>query len=299
LALLKTWSRRKREAERATSGVADVYRYDLPSAKLREQVRQLIDSTVSRIQSRTTDDPYEGATSIMRKELGRQYLSNKWFDDYQEEFDLFISTHGDVDEWLSAVEVIARLIIYYARQLGYISWADDFIEELNAWMLEDGFGYQIEEGQVVQINSKFLHSEAVVPTLRLLSDPAFAGANAEFRQAHAEFRAGEYEDCIHDCCNAFESVLKVILDKKGWAYHSTDTAKKLLDVAFVNNLIPAHMQNSFTGLRTILESGVPTVRNKTAGHGAGASPRNIPKYIAEFQMHQTAAAILLLVEAAK
>jgi hypothetical protein len=59
------------------------------------------------------------------------------------------------------------------------------------------------------------------------------------------------------------------------------------------------MQNSFTGLRTILESGVPTTRNKTAGHGTGATPRNIPRYIAEFQLHQTAAAILLLVAAAK
>ena len=59
------------------------------------------------------------------------------------------------------------------------------------------------------------------------------------------------------------------------------------------------MQNEFTGLRTILESGTPTVRNKAAGHGAGPNPRNIPRHIAAFQLHQTAAAIVLLIQAAE
>jgi hypothetical protein len=59
------------------------------------------------------------------------------------------------------------------------------------------------------------------------------------------------------------------------------------------------MQTEFTGLRTILEGGVGTVRNKAGGHGAGENKREVPRHVAAFQLHQTAAAILLLVEAAE
>jgi hypothetical protein len=299
MVLLSTWSRRKKEAARAASGVADVYRYERPSGRLREQIRQLVSETSDRMGKVTASSIYEGAVTVMRKELGRSTLHNAYSRNLEEEFDWFIINASDIDDFLTFLEIATRLIIYYANQGGRAEWAQSYVEELNAWMLEDGFGFQIQDRDIVQISSQFAHAEVVVPALELLGESRFAGANVEFRQAHAEFRAGEYEDCIHDCCNAFESVLKVILDGKGWAYQPTDTAKKLLDVAFANDLIPAHMQNAFTGLRTILESGVPTVRNRNAGHGTGANPRNIPKYVAAFQLHQTAAAILLLVESAK
>lgn len=299
MALLSTWSRRKKEAARAASGVADVYRYEQPSGRLREQIRQLISETSDGLGVITSSSIYEDTVALMRKELGRSTLNNAYSRNREEEFDWFILYADEVDDFLTFLEIVTRLIIYHANQSGRPERGDSYVEELNAWMLEDGFGFQIQDRSIVQISSQFVHAEMVVPALELLSESRFAGANVEFRQAHAEFRAGEYEDCIHDCCNAFESVLKVILDGKGWAYQPTDTAKKLLEVAFVNDLIPAHMQNAFTGLRTILESGVPTVRNRNAGHGAGANPRNIPKYVAAFQLHQTAAAILLLGESAK
>jgi hypothetical protein len=72
-----------------------------------------------------------------------------------------------------------------------------------------------------------------------------------------------------------------------------------LEIAFSNGLIPLHFQSQFGGLRSILESGIPTVRNKNAGHGAGTTPRTIPKYLAAFQLQQTAATILMLIEASK
>lgn len=235
----------------------------------------------------------------MRRELGRSCLTERYAESLAEEFGIFLVEEVDVDEWLTGVEVATNLITTNSRIRHRTEWAERYVAELNARMLEDGFGYQIADGMVIQVSDDFTHSEIVTPALHLLSEQRFAGANSEFRQAHAEFRAGEYEDCIHDCCNALESVLKVILAEKRWTYQPSDTAKKLLDVAFANHLIPSHMQNSFTGLRTILESGVPTLRNRNAAHGTGAEPRNIPSYIAAFQLHQTAAAILLLAEAAK
>lgn len=299
MALLSTWSRRKREAEKAASGLADVYYYHAPSGKLREQVRQHLNSIVQEIDRLASLSVYEYAVRVLRKELGRPELVNDYSRTYEAEFSSFLLNEKDVDEWLTGLEIIIRTIEHFANQRGR-SWVSNrSISELNAWMREDAFSYQFEGSTLVQMSNQFAHSELVVPALNLLSDKRFVGANEEFRKAHAEFRAGDFEDSIHDCCNAFESVLKVILDGKGWPYESTDSAKKLLDVAFENSLIPSHMQSSFTGLRTILESGVPTVRNKNAGHGSGAQVRNIPEYIAAFQIHQTAAAILLLVEASR
>lgn len=295
MALLSTWSRRKREAAKAASGVADVYRYDGPSARLREQVRQLVDDVTHRLDYAI----YNGAVKIMRRELGRACLVDKYAESFADEFGTFIIEENDVDEWLTGVETVSKIIESFSRTRYRIQWSERYVVELNAWMLEDGFGYQIIDGVMIQVSDQFTHSEMIIPALHLLGEQRFAGANSEFRQAHAEFRAGEYEDCIHDCCNALESVLKVILTEKGWLHQPADGAKRLLDVAFTNELIPTHMQNSFAGLRTILESGVPTVRNKSAGHGTGASPRSIPRYIAAFQLHQTAAAILLLADAAK
>jgi hypothetical protein len=299
LALISTWSRRKREQAKALSGTADVYYYSAPSQKLREQVRQLISGNEKFLKHCSSLDAIDRAVTVMRKELGRRSLI-KDYDSYPtHDFYAFILSEPDVDAWLSTIEVVTKLFHSEFDRCGRSKVSSEYVAELNAWMIEDAFGYQIQNLEVIQISNEYSHSEITLPALNLLSEARFAGANSEFRQAHAEFRAGEYEDCIHDCCNAFESVLKVILDGKGWQYNQTDTAKKLLDVVFANNLIPAHMQNSFAGLRTILESGVPTVRNKTAGHGTGANPRVIPSYIAAFQLHQTAAAILLLSEASK
>jgi hypothetical protein len=299
LALLSTWSRRKREAAKAASGEADVYQYESPSRKLRERVRQLINEFFEEFERVDRAYVRRDVLEVMRKELGVPCLSSNFVADDEAELDWFILNCIDVDDWLSCIEMTANLIRYYAQQAYRRNLAERFVNEMNACMLEDCFGYQFDDFEIIQISSQFFHSEVVVPVFGLLSDPKFSGANSEFRQAHAEFRVGEYEDCIHDCCNAFESVLKVILQEKGWQFQPTDTAKSLIAVAFANNLIPAHLQSSFTGLRTILESGVPTVRNRNAGHGTGASPRAIPKYLAEFQLHQTAAAILLLVEAAR
>lgn len=299
MVLPNTWSRRKREATKAASGVADVYRYDQPSGRLREQLRQLIKRYEIIVQSFSSQSLYKNSVTMLREELGRKHLVGEYFNGIEEEFDLYITKEGDIDNWLTGLEIATRVLISIVARSGRSRIGIEFVEVLNARMLEDDFGFQFEGGMLIQISDEFSHVELIVPALNLLVEPRFAGANSEFRQAHAEFRAGEYEDCIHDCCNAFESVLKVILAEKGWSYLPTDPAKKLLDVAFTNNLVPSHMQSSFAGLRTILESGVPTVRNKSAAHGTGAEPRNIPKYIAAFQLHQTAAAILLLASAAR
>lgn len=291
MALFPSFSRRKRQA----AGTPDVFTYNICTAKLREQTIQIIrDANKQLGRGYSQADIYDDLVMFLRKELGLPRLnaaSNK-----VAEFDHWYSGHPNVDELMDAIEYSAFVIRYYGNRKPENSIFQDFSEELNARFLEDSFGYQLEGIQIVQIDSTFAHSEITVPALILLSDARFKAAEDEFRQAHDEFKNGQYEDSIHDCCNALESVLKTILTIKGWVFKPTDTMSKLIDVALQNNLIPSYMQAEFTGLRQILESGTPTVRNKAGGHGAGAQPRSIPRHIAAFQLHQTAAAIILLVE---
>ena len=73
--------------------------------------------------------------------------------------------------------------------------------------------------------------------------------------------------------------------------------KKLIDIIFAKGLVPDFMQSHFTALRSTLESGVPTVRNKLGGHGQGGTEISVPDSIASYALHLTATNILLLAEA--
>jgi hypothetical protein len=93
-------------------------------------------------------------------------------------------------------------------------------------------------------------------------------------------------------------MMKSICDIKKWQYNKTDTAKTLIDVLFQNGLIPPMLQSQFSSLKALLESGVPTVRNKLGSHGQGAVPVTVPSYIAAYALHLTASNIVFLAAAA-
>jgi hypothetical protein len=92
--------------------------------------------------------------------------------------------------------------------------------------------------------------------------------------------------------------MKAICTARNWPYDpNKDAAKQLIDIVFNNGLIPPYLQAQFAALRSVLESGVPTVRNKTSGHGQGPVPTAVPDWLAAYVLHLTASNIVLLMEA--
>ncbi len=92
--------------------------------------------------------------------------------------------------------------------------------------------------------------------------------------------------------------MKSILDERKWEYDKEkDAASRLIQILFDHQLIPAMLQSQFTQLRGLLESGLPTIRNRMSGHGQGTEPVALPKYIAEYALHMAAANIVFLVHA--
>jgi hypothetical protein len=130
------------------------------------------------------------------------------------------------------------------------------------------------------------------PKLKSLPDEVFG------THTHEHYRQGKKPEALIECYKAFESTMKIIATKRKWSFDKTNAAADLVRVCLNNGLIPAYWQSYFTGLRTILESAIPTPRNKQAGHGAGAQvQQSPPDELVAYVLHMTAATILFLTEA--
>lgn len=174
---------------------------------------------------------------------------------------------------------------------------DEAIQELNHRFRQHGIGYQFVEGEIIKVDSQYLHTEAVKPALSLLNLAEFQGASDEFLEAHGHYRKGEYADAIADALKAFESTMKAICDSHGWSYPAAATAKTLINSVLNSELVPRFMETHLSGLRNTLEAGLPVVRNKLGGHGQGKEPKKVHDYFAGYALHLAATNIVFLIEA--
>jgi hypothetical protein len=129
-------------------------------------------------------------------------------------------------------------------------------------------------------------------------EEGFQGPNDEFLNAHKAYLKGNFREAIREALTALESTLKAILVQRKWKFDPTkDTANKLVAIAFEKGLVPDYLQAEFSALRSTLEAGVPTLRNRTAGHGQGPDPVEIPQHLAAYALHMSAATIVFLMAA--
>lgn len=298
MGILKLFSKRQREQR---GEIPDVYRYDKLPMPLRVQIVHIITDALGTAHNRHSETFYQQIHDALAREFGVFRLTNDR-DPYSQFLNFFLKC-DNIEQALDCVELSFRVIDdaltdeYLCQLLAPKIRAADAIGELNVRFKEHGIGFQFESGEIVRTDSAVLHEQAVKPTLSLLRRKEYAGAEKEFLRAHEHYRHGRHEEAISDALKSMESVLKTICAKRKWAHAETDTAKKLLDVVFSNGLVPAYLQSEFGALRTTLESGVPTVRNKESGHGTGVRPRKLPGYLASYVLHMAASSILLLVQA--
>ena len=215
----------------------------------------------------------------------------------------FICTEVNADDFLTIVELIFTVIENQTSKLEFANRRDSneiakhAIAELNQRFREHGVGYQYENGQIIRVDSEFVHTEAVKLALQLLSNPIYKGAQEEFLKAHEHYRHQRYSEALIECLKAYESTLKIILDKNKWEYSPNAAADELTSRIMQSGLVPEFWQQHFRSLKNTLTSGVPTARNKMAGHGAGNEVREIPEYLVSYILHMTASTIVFLVKA--
>lgn len=306
----------KRRARTAVAGKPLTYQYDIVPDPLRRQVvlilqRALGNRLFTYRMPGVMENPSPGYDwwdiifKLLREELGLFKLSEHG-DDPDEQVLNFI-LNCDCGGFIDAVE-LSLLVMdtrvreadpYSQAEAGVTQSADSAINDINFRFQEHRFGYSYvpEAGELIRIDSQYLHAEVVEQAFQLLQREGFSGAENEFQEAHKEHREGRHKDAITKALNAFESTIKTICDRRGWKYPAAAAAKGLVDVIFQKELVARSHESFFSALRMLLE-GLGTVRNKsTASHGQGAEIVVVPQHVASFALHLAASSIVLLVEA--
>lgn len=291
--------------KRIAGNPVEVYEYDVIPQALRIQTVYIIRDVIgNNALHHEAWDVYKAIHYDLAREYGMEELDDDPRSGPNEKLFEFIRGPASAAQVLDAIEVslaYAEKIQgpYYNASAKVEMSVGDAVEELNVRFREAAVGYQYESDQIIRIDSQFVHAEVVKPALTLLCDQRYKGAQEEFLNAHKHYREGNYKECLTDCLKAFESTLKTICDIRKWPYSKTDAAKALIQVCFNNALVPPALQSQFGALQAVLESGVPTLRNKLSGHGQGAVPTAVPSYLAAYTLHLTAANIVFLLSAAK
>jgi hypothetical protein len=298
----ETYSKRQK---RLRGEKLDFYVYDAFPKEFKVQVVYLWNLALGREEEYgNVGEAYKMIAGTLREEYGRFELVNggsRMSD--AKDLRAFLFQEEDPEKILDILELSFRVINVRGRDWNYRHLreadeiADRAIENLNIRFKEHGLGFQFSNHEIIRIDSELIHTEVVKPVLRLLNQPYFKGAEDEYLAAHEHYRHGNTKEALVECLKSFESAMMGICDKRGWAYEPKATAKALIGICFANHLIPSFWESEMTGLRALLEGGVPTGRNKLAGHGQGAEPISVPPHIASYIMHMTAANLKFLVEA--
>ena len=309
MAIYDLYSKRQKKLNGDTP---DVYVYDNIPPALRAQIHHILNDVIGNPTYVSSVDKVEQAYESISNVLVREYgflslpdAGSQHSNSYRVKVLNFLLNSSTYDQVLDVVEISFRLIDYLRSETSYendMHFGCDYngaVKELNYRCRENGIGYQLESGEIIRVDSQLVHAEVTKPALVLLSDATYSGANEEFLKAHEHYRHANYKECLNECLKSFESTMKSICDKRGWAYDPRATAQKLIEVCFANDLVPQFLQSQFSSLKSGLESGMPTVRNRLGGHGQGSQQVVVPEYLASYLLHLTATTILMLIKAEK
>jgi hypothetical protein len=308
MAIIDLYSKRQREQR---GELSDVYTYDSIPHALRVQIVHIWDDALGNDGEYSNSSygvrrTYKALVDILCREYGvfRLYGSSPHGRrNYRDELQEFLLNETDYEKVLDVIELSFHGIELFVNEFeykydrNYENAASAAIKELNGRLKEHAVGYEYANGKILKVDSQLIHHEVVKPALTLLNRDFLAGAQQEFLASHEHYRAGKYKEALNEALKSFESTMKAICDKRNWPYDPNDTSKKLIEICFNNGLIPQFWQQKMTSIRVLLESSVPTGRNKLSGHGQGSAPVTVPSYIVAYVLHMAAAAILFLSEA--
>lgn len=304
MAIFDLFSKRQK---RLRGEFPEIYTFDNIPKNLRVQIIHIIKDAIG-IKRHGYENEPEKAYELIHQTLCREYgifsLADRYSKNDQDHVLNFLLSTEDTEKAIDVIELsfkfIDRIIKPSLQKYKYNTVVkiepDEAIEELNERFKEHGIGYSFDGSEIIRVDSTYAHTEITKPTISLLWNTKFDGANEEYLKAHEHYRHGRNKECLTECLKAFESTMKIICSEKGWNYKQTDTAKTLIQICFQNQLVPTFTQNQFTSLKNLLESGIPTIRNKLGGHGQGQTPQIVDNEMTRYGLNLTGTNIIFLIE---
>lgn len=286
----------------------DIFVYDTLPDKLRTQIKYIIADFLEKnnLSEYSTKPFWKLIYEVLTREHGKSqlYYSNLFagLGSHSSQVLNYLSDEKDVEKVLDIIEITFRCITkYQVFQNGTGDWTrnyqiEDAINDLNIRFKENVVGYKFENGIILKFDNELLHTTITKPLLLYLTNPDLKSINDEFLSAHEHFRHNNLKECINDCLKAFESTMKIICHKKNYTYNQNDTSSKLIQILFDKNFVPTYLQTQLRSLRSTLESGIPTIRNKTSGHGKGVANITVDNELASYTLNLTGSTIKFLLE---
>jgi len=226
MAIIDLYSKRKKDANR--NDQSEIYQYTNFPIQFRRQVIYIWSRAIG-VYQKTDPYAYPPVLNALWQKIYELLDENLDMNLWDETIDFTLELKGldsnpfekckyflldestNVDDLISVIEftfcqiekTIPLIVKDYARFKFKVSQAaDSAINELNCRFLEHGIGYQYNNGQIICVNSDFIHAEAVIPALTLISSEVFRGAEQEFRIAHKHYQNQEYKAAIVDALKA-------------------------------------------------------------------------------------------------
>ncbi|HTV49188.1 MAG TPA: hypothetical protein VMG59_12170 [Phycisphaerae bacterium] len=191
------------------------------------------------------------------------------------------------------------------------------VDEINRILREESIGYEFTQyverevlsqdssgrtrrlieydyPEVIVKHEEYAHESIVKPCLSVLANPVFKVANDEMLKAHEHIRKNNLDDAITCCGAAYESVIKTVLDKKGWTYDAKkDTCATLVDICVREGLLPGFCADAFKAPGRFRN-------NLSSAHGRGPTPLHVADLEhVDYMIQLSSANIIFLVKLAK
>lgn len=282
-----------------SKNIEEVIIFDELPEKLRIQLKFIVEEIVDQYKN------YHDIHRILCKERGKLSLSSNYPLGRQDKdtiLNLFVDKKYDISLIFDIIELSLR---YHNNKLHErfifnqeraIEIMNDIENEINIRFKESSVGYNVVNCDIIKMDSEVTFKEIIEPTIKLTHNKLFENVNREYMDAIKSYQDGNNKNCLIKCLNSFESTLKIILDEKNLKYEDNDTSSKLLKICFENKIIPNKMQSEFSSLRSLLESGIPPIRNHYAGHGQGKKEVLVEDCLARYAFNITGSCIQFLIE---
>jgi len=289
--MYKLFSRRQKELN---GEISDVFEYEHFSKEFRIQVFYIL-FDLANLDSLEFVCLWKNLSDAFKREKG--WKNSDQFDPYSSKECEQLIEESNNEDFLDFLDFSFYMLDTSFRE--HFSWCtapfDEAIAELNERFKHHNFGYEFANGKIIRIDNRILHNEVVKPSLQLLYDLHFSGANQEMMNAYEFRRLSNNKSAIIEATKAFESTMKAICDGMKYPYNAAkDTAKTLIKTLVDNQFFPSYLNAHISGIQITLESGAPTVRNKTSGHGQGAQVMQIPDEYVDYTLNLVATNIVFL-----